>query len=267
MSHLFRHILGALNKIGIKDHKEYGKGNWFGNSSMDAINIFEYVTFNLSDLISSIEVRYQNGVEKEVQSDKFDSIEPKPRTIGSQGYGRCYGLDLFSDNLSLFYAQVRLKKDLEMFFDIPHHFYTNSRPRLIANTKERLYVQVTYEILKINYGHNCKKYSPSYTGSFDECEKIDMEEKIMKQLNCTVPFLMKPGNMCVGKIAEKASELYEEYFESESPNCPHPCHKMVSTFGMPKHQPENISRKVKARLYFNNVVKTTEDFVSYDLLR
>ena len=25
---------------------------------MDAINIFEYVTFNLSDLISSIEIRY-----------------------------------------------------------------------------------------------------------------------------------------------------------------------------------------------------------------
>ena len=39
---------------------------------MDAIKIFEYVTFNLSDLISSIEVRYQNGVEKEIQSDKFD---------------------------------------------------------------------------------------------------------------------------------------------------------------------------------------------------
>ena len=71
-----------------------------------------------------------------------------------------------------------------------------------------------------------------------------------------------------GKLAEEASEMYKKYFEFESPKCLHPCHSMVSTFGMPKYKHENRSHKVKTRLYINNnVVKTTEDYVSYNLLR
>ena len=235
---------------------------------MDAINIFEYVTFNLFDLISSIEIRYRNSEEKEIRSDEFHLIVPKPRTISSQEYGRCYELNLFSNNQSVYYAQFRLKRNLEIFFDIPNHFYTSSKPRVVADTKNKLYIEVTYEILEINYDQNCRKYLPSYTGSFDECELNDIEGKILQRLNCTVPFMMKPGNICAGKVAEEASEMYKKYFEFESPKCLHPCHSMVSTFGMPKYKHENRSHKVKTRLYINNnVVKTTEDYVSYNLLR
>ena len=42
---------------------------------------------------------------------------------------------------------------------------------------------------------------------------------------------------------------------------------MITTFGMPKQENVENVEKSKARLYFDNTVKVTEDFVSYDLLR
>ena len=124
-----RHIVSvshfsALNSIGINDDKEYRDGiSWFGNSSLDGITIFESVTYNLSDLINSIEIRYQNGDSMTVLSEDFDTLDPEPRTITNQKYGRCYELMLFNNNRSLFYVQVKLKRDLEIYVNLPYHFY------------------------------------------------------------------------------------------------------------------------------------------------
>ena len=42
---------------------------------------------------------------------------------------------------------------------------------------------------------------------------------------------------------------------------------MVTILGMPKYyRPESGTAGI-ARLYVNNIVKVTEDFISYDLLR
>ena len=268
-----RHIVSvshfsALNSIGINDDKEYRDGiSWFGNSSLDGITIFESVTYNLSDLINSIEIRYQNGDSMTVLSEDFDTLDPEPRTITNQKYGRCYELMLFNNNRSLFYVQVKLRRDLEIYVNLPYHFYATSRPRIIATVKERLYLQVTYEILKMNYDQNCKKYSKSFAGSYDNCKASDMEKKIQSKFNCTVPFVMKSSNLCMGPVAEEASEMFDEYFETENFHCPQTCDKMITTFSMPKHKPETNKNKVKARIYFNSIVKVTEDFISYNLLR
>ena len=46
-----------------------------------------------------------------------------------------------------------------------------------------------------------------------------------------------------------------------------PCNNMVTILGMPKYyRPESGPAGI-ARLYVNNIVKVTEDFISYDLLR
>ena len=62
---------------------------------------------------------------------------------------------------------------------------------------------------------------------------------------------------------------YEEYerYQTNTVQCPQTFQKMITTFGMPKQEKEENIEKSKARLYFDNTVKVTEDFVSYDLLR
>ena len=61
---------------------------------MDGISIFAAVTYNLSDLINSIKIRYQNGEGITVPSNDFDLLEPKLRTIYNRKYGRCYEVTL-----------------------------------------------------------------------------------------------------------------------------------------------------------------------------
>ena len=61
-------------------------------------------------------------------------------------------------------------------------------------------------------------------------------------------------------------EGYERY-QTNTVKCPQTFQKMITTFGMPKQENVENVEKSKARLYFDNTVKVTEDFVSYDLLR
>ena len=50
--------------------------------------------------------------------------------------------------------------------------------------------------------------------------------------------------------------------------CPEPCHRILTWFGYPIVT-ENIAYNGTGfvRLYFKNIIKVTQDFVSYDLLR
>ena len=131
-----------------------------------------------------------------------------------------------------------------------------------------LYMQVGYEILKINHGKRCKLYPDSfYAGSFDECKIHDLDEEIKSKFNGTVPYMMKQGNLCRGSSAKEASDYYKEHVQTESLQCPQTCQTMSVSFGMPKYKDKKPGDFGKVRLYFNDIIKETEDFVSYDLLR
>ena len=56
------------------------------------------------------------------------------------------------------------------------------------------------------------------------------------------------------------------FFSENLPKCASPCVNMQTTFGFPFFSNNNQSTGF-VKLYFKNIVKITEDFVSYDLLR
>ena len=91
-----------------------------------------------------------------------------------------------------------------------------------------------------------------------------MEEMLQTNFNCTVPFLMTSGNLCVGRAAKRASAMYNKYMNRVSLQCPRPCSNIISTFGMSRSYKTN---KASTKFYFKDIVKVTEDFVSYDMLR
>ena len=198
-------FFSALNKIGIESARDYYRdGNWFGNSSLDGITIYKYVTYNMSELLNSIDILYDNGKKEKVSNDNLDSL--KPRTINSLEYGRCYELVFSSIYNSILYIDVNIKRNLEIYIDIPLHFYTSSKYRIFANAEKRIYITVTYEILKINFGRNHRDYSSIYAGSYDECKTFYMEDMVQGKYNCTVPSMTKSGNICVGPVAKNASK-------------------------------------------------------------
>ena len=145
---------------------------------------------------------------------------------------------------------------------------TNSRLRVSSETSKRMYVPVTYEILRSNHDPYCRKYSwTSYAGSYDQCKESDLEKKIKTKFNCTVPFVgTQPGTLCHGTVAKLASKEFMDHFQRESEHCPQPCLNMLTTFGIPTYT--NATNGIgRAQFYFNTNVKVTDDFVSYDLLR
>ena len=138
-------FFSALNKIGIESARDYYRdGNWFGNSSLDGITIYKYVTYNMSELLNSIDILYDNGKKEKVSNDNLDSL--KPRTINSLEYGRCYEL-VFNSIYSILYIDVNIKRNLGIYIDIPLHFYTNSKSRIFANTGKEIYITVTFGLI------------------------------------------------------------------------------------------------------------------------
>ena len=161
-----------------------------------------------------------------------------------------------------------MKQNLQTYFNTPFQFLTNSRLRVASEASKRIYVQVTYEILRSNHDPYCRKYAwNSYAGSYDQCKESDLEIKIKTKFNCSVPFVgTKPGTLCHGSVAKKASKEFQKYFQTQSENCPHPCLNMLTYFGIPTYT--NTTNGIgRAQFYFNTNVKVTDDFVSYDLLR
>ena len=253
-----------MSSFGIDSIEDYKDGNWYGNSSMDGAAIFTSVTYSFSDLIESVEFRYKNGKKVKVSSASL-ALALQPRAIKVRKYGRCYEIILFNENISLFFIRFEIKKDLEIFFNIPFQFFTNSRTRIIAEASKRIYLPVIYEILMGNHDPNCRKYSNSFSASYDQCKESYIKEKLKRKLNCTVPYVLESEAvpLCQGSVAVKASKMYKEYFQKDSAECPKPCQTMLTNFGWPKFS----NGSGRAQFYFNNIVKVTEDFISYDLLR
>ena len=225
------------------------------------MSIFNAVTHDFDDLVKSIVI--QNQHEDDLKTKHI-------RTVRSQQYGHCYEIT-FGDNhqSSLHSVELVFDRSLRLFFDIPFHFHTNSRSSKIINTEvgKRMILPVTYEILRINHDTNCRQYSDSYTGSYDECKISSMEQMLQAEFNCTVPFLMKSGSLCVGKAAKDASHIYDKQIQLVTKQCPRSCHKIIPMFGLPRYYNTENPDEGKIKLYLHNMVKITEDYVSYDLLR
>ena len=89
---------------------------------------------------------------------------------------------------------------------------------------------------------------------------------VEEKYNCSVPYLLDSIlDLCVGEIAINASTYYSKLIGIQHAQCPDPCHKMQTIFGFPFLS--KVDGKAFARLYFKNIVKVTDDFVSFDFLR
>ena len=108
------------------------------------------------------------------------------------------------------------------------------------------------------------------TLSYDKCKTNSVNDKLRKKYNCSVPFLTDTKQpLCKGEKATEASKYFQDIMGVQTSKCPEPCNTMLTTFGFPFVTKFNETSQAtsKARLYFKNIVKVTEDFVSYDLLR
>ena len=182
-----------LNKIGIESATDYRNGNWYGNSTLDGREIFKFVTHKLSDLIEKFVVVYESG-QKFTHSANFDNLIVTEK--GHRTFGKCFEIKFGSDvdKELVLKIELYLLKTIYIYFNVANSFWNdNSRSKLQANVGEKLFLEITYEILKSNYGNNCKTY---FRNNFDTCKEKLAEEMVVAKYNCSVPYIISQYAMC-----------------------------------------------------------------------
>ena len=255
--------LTKLQDFGIDSATSYRKGNWFGNTtSVEGAKIFKSVTHDFHDILHSFSVLYKNG--KRLTSKNLNISE-----IGHKTYGRCFEIHFANDRNNVFLVDFVMKIPIYIFLTLPYEFHNeDSRSKILASPGEMLFMEITYEVLKNQHGSSCKKYN--LLDNYDKCKTKSVDEKLKQKFNCSVPFLTESKqSLCQGDVAKEASKYFQDIMGVQTTKCPEPCNTMLTTFGFPFVTKFNETKPEtsKARLYFKNIVKVTEDFVSYDLLR
>ena len=257
-----------LQKIGINNAREYFNGNWYGNSSKSGYEIFLDVTHNISDLIEEFEVKYESGRSLELS---YASCF-KTRDIGQNFFGRCFEIEVEHRNERVIYIKVDIKKPVLMYINLPQVFFSEiPSSGFQVSTAETLQLEVKYEILQTYFDDDCRKYSHAHNNSFDACKLEALDKNIVTKMNCSLPFLFKQNNaqnICKNvTVAQSAFHIYKRDVWRILPECPVPCINMITSFGYPIVTKGEEKRDGIVYIKFKNLVKVTEDFISYDLLR
>ena len=167
---------------------------------MDGPTIFNSATYTLSNLVANFSVHYQNGDVSE-SDEEMKTFET--RMIQTLHFGRCYEMMFERRKQNIEYVDVRSKQKIVIMFNLPGQFYTSSRSYIQSNTRENTYVEVSYEVLKNNHGLSCKNYSYFVAKSYDKCKASILHEKILTELNCTMPYLIRTGQVITSFICSK----------------------------------------------------------------
>ena len=196
----------------------------------------------------------------------------KTRDIGQNYFGRCFEIEIEQINESVIYIKVDIKKPVFMYINLPHVFFSEiPTSGFQVNTAETLQLEVKYEILQTYFDDDCKMCSQTYNQSFDACKLEVLDKNIVTKMNCSVPFLLKQNNtedICQNATAaQSAFHIYKSDVWRILPECPVPCVSMITSFGYPIVTKGEEKKDGTVYIKFKNLVKVTEDFISYDLLR
>ena len=199
----------------------------------------------------------------------------KTREITSNFYyGRCFEIEIEKRNKTISWVWIDIKKTVYMFINLPHIFLNaKQKSKIQVNTGEKLEIEASYEILQTHFNDNCRKYSQTYDQSYDACRFEAVAKNLNNAMNCSVPFTYKQNrtkDICRNEaVAERAFwDIYMKHFWGSQPECPVPCVNMITSFGYPiVKKTRRKENKGEVDINFNGLVKVTEDFISYDLLR
>ena len=120
----------GLNMFGIKTQQDYRNGDWHGNSTISARKIYNSVTYNLSELLTSFSIHYEYDSDWLTFTGDFDDLNFKE--IGFIHFGRCFEVNLERKNKKEDIHKLRLifKKPLLLFFIRPRQLlflYSNAK--------------------------------------------------------------------------------------------------------------------------------------------
>ena len=196
-----------LGKIGIGSFNAYKKGTWRGNSSDDAKTIFKTVTQDFDALIHYISFRFSSGLIKKYVGNNTDTLNVFE--IYSVSFGRCYEIALSQFSNGIHIVEIVTNFDAYVYVNLPGQFNNDgSKSRVVITKNKMLFIEVTYEVLKMTSEETCKKYNSTQT--YDCCTYQALAKVMGKHLQCTVPYHRSNMTICAGENnAKEVSQVLQ----------------------------------------------------------
>ena len=208
----------------IKNEDLYGKPNKDGR-------MIDYVQYGPEPS----KIWWRNLWTAPYTNDSFDLLNITE--IGYRTFGRCFEIQMSGELDSLYYVDFVIKKSIYIYFGTPHNFNNaDSQSKLEVKLGQKLYMDISYDILKSNFGDNCKTYSRiNDVDTYDNCVTSEIEKKTKEKFNCSVPFNKIPSlyAVCKGEAAVGALDLYRDLIKDRIVQCPRPCVNIVTYYGFP----------------------------------
>ena len=183
-----------LLEFGISDDQEYKNGGaWKGNTAMDEKRVYNLITYDLQNLIEKLEIKLSSGLSHIFIGQNLSSLVVFQ--IFTKSLGCCFEIDIGQFETSAADIQITTKHHLYIYINLPGQFSSDdSRSKLEAFIGDKLYIDVTYEVLKMKYEKTCQKYPGSLT--YDKCIFSAIEDSYKTKLGCTVPFILSNLSIC-----------------------------------------------------------------------
>ena len=121
-------VFRELNKFGIMTQQDYRNGDWHGNSTLSARQIYNKVTYNLSELLTSFSIKQEYETDWLTFSGEFYDLNF--RDIGFIHFGRCFEIDLGHKKQDIYKLNLINKKSSLVFIIHPWQLlflYSNAK--------------------------------------------------------------------------------------------------------------------------------------------
>ena len=273
--------LDVLQANGIEKTWDLQFGaNWISNdTTKSAQEFYNEFTLDAADVI--VDVLFY--LEQPIDGSNILKVRPDQTVCnGSQWYkhkeyyfnGDCFTLTLPE---CLHKAGV-----LEVVFDFTNKtdiFIHHSGQFLSPNSRSRVDVALGYftkiainhEVVQMLGGEDFSTCVDSFGAyqDFDACMYNQMQELMINQVGCTVPWIPDKSKICTESGKSKtAFEIYQQNRRNQKDICPNSCLFTNMYFGPPVTGQNNKARQNVAWgvFYFRRDIKVTKEYILYSLL-
>ena len=119
----------------------------------------------------------------------------KIQEILSRSLGRCFEIDLGQFDEGVRSVEIVTNLQAYVYINLPGQFNNDdSKSKVEIKMNKKLFIEVTYEVLKMNFENDCRKYKDDFT--YDFCTFHFMDTIMKKRVGCTVPYHTSDLTVC-----------------------------------------------------------------------
>ena len=163
---------------------------------MDEKLVYNLVTYGLEDLIEKLEIQPISGSTKMFIGQNISSLNTYE--YSTRFLGRCFEIDIRQFDAIPSAVVMTTKLHIYIYINLPGQFSNaDSKSKVEIKIRNKLFIEVTYEVLKMNFEKSCRKYSHELT--YDKCKFAAAEEAMHANLGCAVPHMNSKLPVCSNK--------------------------------------------------------------------